>query len=81
MNKKKRLSLKVIQVDQSQAEEPTGTPVCVACDESVASRTRSQTTASDPVAARTKQALGSSPKMNAFADDKDAKTLMSGYMK
>ena len=37
----------VIQVGQSQAEEPTETPVCVANDEPVASRTRSQTTARD----------------------------------
>ena len=48
----------VIQVGQSQAEEPTETPVGVASDEPVASRTRSQTTASEPVAARTRQALG-----------------------
>ena len=34
-----------IQDDQSQEEEPTETPVGVASDESVASRTRSQTTA------------------------------------
>ena len=32
-----------IQVDQPQAEEPTETPVGVADDEPVASRTRSQT--------------------------------------
>ena len=66
---------KVIQVGQSQAEEPTETPVGVASDEPVASRTRSQTTASEPVAARTRQALGSSPEMSAFADVKDDKTL------
>ena len=36
----------VIQVVQSQAEEPTKTPVYVANDEPVASRTRSQTAAS-----------------------------------
>ena len=36
----------VIQVGQSQAEEPTETPVGVASDDPVASRTRSQTTAS-----------------------------------
>ena len=65
----------VIQVGQSQAEEPTETPVGVASDEPVASRTRSQTTASEPVAARTRQALGSSPEMSAFADVKDDKTL------
>ena len=65
----------VIQVGQSQAEEPTETPVGVASDEPVASRTRSQTTASQPIAARTRQALGSSPEMIAFADVKDDKTL------
>ena len=65
----------VIQVGQSQAEEPTETPVGVAIDESVASRTRSQTTACEPVAARTRQALGSSPEMSAFADVKNDKTL------
>ena len=67
--------LDVIQVGQSQAEEPTETAVGVASDEPVASRTRSQTTASEPIAARTRQALGSSPEMSAFADDKDDKTL------
>ena len=46
-----------------------------ACDEPVASRTRSQTTASESVAARTRQALGTSPEMNAFADVKDDNTL------
>ena len=65
----------VILVGQSQAEEPTETPVGVASDEQVASRTRSQTTASKPIAARTRQALGSSPEMSAFADVKDDKTL------
>ena len=65
----------VIQVGQSQAEEPTETPVGVASGEPVASRTRSQATASEPVAARTRQALGSSPEMSAFADVKDDKTL------
>ena len=65
----------VIQVGQSQAEEPTETPVGVASDEPVASRTRSQTTASEPVAARTRQALGTNPEMSAFADVKDDKTL------
>ena len=65
----------VIQVGRAQAEEPTETPVGVASDETVASRTRSQTTASEPVAARTRQALGSSPEMSAFADVKDYKTL------
>ena len=62
----------VIQVGQSQAEEPTETPVGVA---NVASRTRSQSAASEPIAARTRQALGSSPEMSAFADVKDDKTL------
>ena len=65
----------VIQVGQSQAEEPTETPVGVASDEPVASRTRNQTTASEPIAAKTRQALGSSPEMSAFADVKDDKTL------
>ena len=65
----------VIQVGQSQAEEPTETPVGLESDEPVASRTRSGTTASEPVAARTKQALGSSPEMSTFADVKDDKTL------
>ena len=65
----------VIQVGQSQAEEPTETPVGVASGEPVASRTRSQTTASEPVGSRTRQALGSSPEMSAFADVKDDKTL------
>ena len=65
----------VIQVGQSQAEEPTETPVGVASDEPVASRTRSQTTAIEPIVARTRQALGSSPEMSAFADVKEDKTL------
>ena len=65
----------VIQVGQSQAEEPTETPDGVASDEPGDSRTISQTTASEPVAARTSQALWSSPKMSAFADVKDDKTL------
>ena len=64
-----------IQVGQSQAEEPTETPVGVADDEPVASRTRSQTAASEQIAARTRQALGSDPEMSAFADVKDEKTL------
>ena len=65
----------VIQFGQSQAEEPTETPVGVASDEPVASRTRAQTTASEPITAKTRQALGSSPKLSAFADVKDDKTL------
>ena len=46
----------------------------VASDETVASRTRSRTIASEPIAARTRQALGSSPEMSAFEDVKDDKT-------
>ena len=61
-----------IQVGQSQAEEPTETPVRVADDEPVASRTRSQTATDEPIAARTRQALVSDPEMSVFAD---------GYMK
>ena len=64
----------VIPVGQSQAEEPTETPVGVADDEPVASRTRSQTAADEPIAARTRLALGSDPEMSAFADVKDKKT-------
>ena len=64
-----------IQVGQSQAEEPTETPVGVADDVPVASRTRSQTATDEPIAARTRQALGSDPEMSAFADVKDEKTL------
>ena len=60
-----------IQVGQSQAEEPTETPVGVADDEPVASRTRTQTATDEPIAARTRQALGSDPEMSAFADVKD----------
>ena len=47
----------------------------MANDESVASRTRSQNAANEPIAARTRQALGSNPEMSAFADVKDEKTL------
>ena len=47
----------------------------MASDEPVASRTRSQTAAGETIAARTRQALGSSPEMSAFADVKDDKTL------
>ena len=65
----------VIQVGQSQSEEPTETPVGVADDEPVASRTRSQTAADEPIAARTRQALGPDPEMSALADVKDEKTL------
>ena len=42
----------VIQVGQSQAEEPTEAPVGVDNDEPVASRTRSQSAASEPIAAK-----------------------------
>ena len=65
----------VIQVGQSQAEEPTETPVGVANDEPVVSRTRSQIAASELIAARTRQALGSDPEMSAFADVNDEKSL------
>ena len=41
----------------------------------VVSRTRSQTATDEPIAARTRQALGSDPEMSAFADVKDKKTL------
>ena len=41
----------------------------MASDEPVTSRTRSQTTASESIAARKRQALGSSPEMSAFAAD------------
>ena len=44
-------------------------------DEPVASRTRSQTTANEPIAAKTRIALGSGPEMSAFADVKVEKTL------
>ena len=64
-----------IQVGHSQAEKPTKTPVGVAGDEPVASRTTSQTGTDEPIAARTRQALGSDPEMNAFADVKNEKTL------
>ena len=60
---------------QSQAEEPTKTPVGVADDEPVTSRTRSQTATDEPIAARTRQALESDPEKSAFADVKDEKTL------
>ena len=63
------------QVGQSQAEEPTETPVGVADDEPVASRTRSQTATDESIGARTRQVLGSDPEMSAFADVKDEKTL------
>ena len=41
----------------------------------MASRTNSQTEAIEPIAARTRQTLGSSPEMSAFAEFKDDKTL------
>ena len=65
----------IIQVGQSQAEDPSETPVGVADDEPVASRTRSQIAANEPIAARTRQALGTSPEVSVFADVKDDKTL------
>ena len=54
-----------IQVGQSQAEE---TPVGVADDEQVASRTRSQTATDEPIVARTRQAFGSEPEMSSFVE-------------
>ena len=47
----------------------------MASDGPVASRTRSQSPASELIAARTRQTLGSSPEISAFADIKDDKTL------
>ena len=47
----------------------------MANDEPVASRTRNQTAASEPITARTREAQGSIPEMSAFADVKDEKTL------
>ena len=47
-----------VQVGQSQVEEPREPLVEVEDDEPVASRTRSQT---EPIAARTRQSLGSDP--------------------
>ena len=61
-----------IQVGQPQAEEPREPSVEVEDDEPVASRTRSQT---DPVAARTRQSIGSHHEVSAFADVKEEKTL------
>ena len=46
-----------IQAGQPQVEEPTETPVGLADDEPVASRTRSQTEPIEPVAARMRHAL------------------------
>ena len=61
-----------IQVIQPQAEEPRE-PLAEAGDyETVASRTRSQT---EPVAARTRQSLGSDPEVSAFVDEKEGKAL------
>ena len=57
------------------SEEPSETPVGVADDELLASRTRSRTATDEPIAARTRQALGSDPKMRAFADVKNEKTI------
>ena len=61
-----------IHVIQPQVEEPREPLVEVEYDEPVVSRTRSQT---EPVAARTKQSLGSDPEVSAFADVKEEKTL------
>ena len=58
-----------------QVGQPKETPVGGASVDPVASRTRRQTTGSEPIAARTRQALGSSPGMSAFGDIKDDKTL------
>ena len=52
----------IIQVGQSQAEEPTETPVGVASDEPVASRTRSQTTARDPSCSKNKASTRDKPR-------------------
>ena len=65
----------IIQAGQSPAEEPTETPVGVADDKPVASRTRSQTAADETIAARTREALWSDPEISAFADVRDEKTL------
>ena len=43
--------------------------------EPVASGTRSQTEPVEPVAARTRQSLGSDPEVSAFADVKEDETL------
>ena len=61
-----------IQVIKPQAEEPRQPLVEVEDDEAVASRTRSQP---EPVAARTRQSLGSDPEVSVFADVKEEKTL------
>ena len=45
----------------------------------MASRTRSQITADEPIVARAIQPLGSDPEMSAFADVKDEKTLNEWY--
>ena len=60
-----------MQVIQAQAEEPREPLVEVEDYEPVASRTGSQT---EPVAARTRQSLGSDPEVSAFADVKEEKT-------
>ena len=60
-----------IQVIHPQPEEPREPSVEVEDDEAVASRTRSQT---EPVAARTRQSLGSDPEVSLFADVKEEKT-------
>ena len=64
-----------IQVGQPQAEEPREPSDEVEDDEPVASRTISQTVPVEPVAARTRQSLGSDPEVSAFVDVKEDKTL------
>ena len=48
----------IIQAGQSQADERAETPVGVARDELVASRTRSQTAESEPIATTRRQTIG-----------------------
>ena len=60
------------KVGQPQAEEPREPSVGVEDNVPVASRTRSQT---EPVAARTRQSLGSDPEVSAFADVKEEKMV------
>ena len=61
-----------IQVIHPQPEEPREPSDEVEDDEAVASMTRSQT---EPVAARTRQSLGSDPEVSLFPDVKEEKTL------
>ena len=51
----------------------------MANDEPLDSRTSSQTAASEPIAARTRQALGSNPEMSAFTDANDEK-ILNGWL-